>query len=310
MHYFYRVFIINWVNEMKFISQFKSLPVSTKRLLSFGIILALAVALPLFIWAVITQRFLIIKKAASGEPTPTPVATCQPRPACLDSMPRCEIPEPAEGWCPPPTTTPPGGTPPPTVRPFEILFKFEGVNDDGASFAKLGENYAKVVVKFLGSKLNYALGFVTPPIPVDYVGNGIYALHFGVWSADLPEGNDYSITLKGEKHVATKFCLPSGQTTRCTLPGIIALPSDPLSKVNLTFTGIPLQPGDVFPQDGAVTTLGTGSDFARLLVLLAKSPASLTSQDLLTGDLDYNGVINIRDLFLLRQTLQTRYDEN
>lgn len=38
--------------------------------------------------------------------TPTPV--CQPRPTCLDEVPACLIPEPAQGWCPPTslTTTP------------------------------------------------------------------------------------------------------------------------------------------------------------------------------------------------------------
>ena len=34
---------------------------------------------------------------------------CQVRPACLDTVPRCMIPEPATGWCPTPTPTIPGG---------------------------------------------------------------------------------------------------------------------------------------------------------------------------------------------------------
>lgn len=33
-------------------------------------------------------------------PTPTPPPGCRPRPGCLDSVPRCLPPEPAEGWCP------------------------------------------------------------------------------------------------------------------------------------------------------------------------------------------------------------------
>jgi hypothetical protein len=32
--------------------------------------------------------------------------TCRPRPACLDSEPRCLLAEPAEGWCPRPTPPP------------------------------------------------------------------------------------------------------------------------------------------------------------------------------------------------------------
>ncbi len=41
----------------------------------------------------------------TSTPTPTPTS-CEPRPGCIDSTPRCLIPEPAGGWCPPsPTST-------------------------------------------------------------------------------------------------------------------------------------------------------------------------------------------------------------
>lgn len=57
----------------------KKLPVSSKRLLALGIILALFVALPLFIWGVVTQKFDIREKAQtrdvveiSGEPSVGP----------------------------------------------------------------------------------------------------------------------------------------------------------------------------------------------------------------------------------------------
>lgn len=58
--------------EMSLASRFKALPISARRLLGVGIVLALVVALPLFVWAISTQKFLIFKKAASGEPTPNP----------------------------------------------------------------------------------------------------------------------------------------------------------------------------------------------------------------------------------------------
>lgn len=45
-------------------STFRSLPLKTRQLLSFGLIIALFVALPLFVWAVVTQRFELRKKAA------------------------------------------------------------------------------------------------------------------------------------------------------------------------------------------------------------------------------------------------------
>jgi hypothetical protein len=50
------------------IHRLKSLPVQTKRLLGLGTVLALFIALPLFIWAIVTQTFLFREKAASGEP--------------------------------------------------------------------------------------------------------------------------------------------------------------------------------------------------------------------------------------------------
>lgn len=57
---------------MKWADRFKSLPKSTKNLLVVGVLLALIAALPLFIWAVTTQKFLFSQKAqvATGEQVP------------------------------------------------------------------------------------------------------------------------------------------------------------------------------------------------------------------------------------------------
>ncbi|HJY98159.1 MAG TPA: hypothetical protein VJ227_00385 [Patescibacteria group bacterium] len=314
---------------MNWVKRFKALPVKTKKLLGLGIVLALVAALPLFIWAIVTQRFLVFKRAATGEPTPSPTSTVTPTPVpttppggltcggtcgtnsnCASGL-VCY-----QGYCRSPSCASDtdcvctvSSSPPPTVRPFKILFKMRGVSGDEATYAQLGEQYAKVVVRFASQALNYYLGYTTSPIGVTYEGSGIYSLYFGVWSADLPPGQDYSIYLKGDKHLATRFCLPVDQSLHCSF-GQISIPVNPQTLVELDFTGIPLEPGDLYPQDGAVTTLGANSDLAALLSLLAKPPASLTVQDLLTGDLDYNGTVNIRDLFLLRQTLQTKYDDN
>lgn len=56
-------------------TSFISLPVSAKRLLGLGMTLALVVALPLFVWGITTQKFDVRKRAASGEPTITPIPT-------------------------------------------------------------------------------------------------------------------------------------------------------------------------------------------------------------------------------------------
>ncbi len=57
---------------MEIKEQFKSLPLSAKRLLSLGIVVALFVALPLFVWGILTQR-LDIREKAQSVPAPTPV---------------------------------------------------------------------------------------------------------------------------------------------------------------------------------------------------------------------------------------------
>lgn len=204
------------------------------------------------------------------------------------------------GFTPSPT---PSGSPSPIVRPFVINFKFEGINDDKAL---TNINHANVVVKFLSPILGYTNGYITPPIQADYVGGGVYALHFGIWSGDLPAANNYAITLKGDKHISTRFCTPQGQTSHCSTTRNINIPTNPAETVNLDFTGIPLQPGDVYPQDGVADI----NDFNKVVSLLAKPCFTLTDQERMVGDLNYDGCVTVKDVFLIRQTLQSRYDEN
>jgi len=52
-----------------------------------------------------------------------------------------------------------------------------------------------------------------------------------------------------------------------------------------------------------------GADIERLTSLLSKLSADLTAGDLAIGDLNYDSVINGFDIFLIRKTLETRYDE-
>lgn len=53
---------------MDFVKNFKSLPSKTRNLMSFGLIVALVVALPLFIWALTNLNFNQKERAASSEP--------------------------------------------------------------------------------------------------------------------------------------------------------------------------------------------------------------------------------------------------
>lgn len=188
-----------------------------------------------------------------------------------------------------------------TSKPFSILLRLNGVNGDSA-------HLANVSVRFINKALDNFTGYITPQIPITYVGNGIYKVIFGVLTPTLPAASDYSIVLKGEKHLGTKFCSASGQTTHCmgSETGNITVSPDPTGLVSLDFTGIPLEPGDLFQQDGVVDS----SDFNKIKTLLSKPCAELTNQDKLTADVDYNGCVNAKDAFLVRKTLETRYDEN
>lgn len=100
------------IKMMKWVDRFKSLPKSTKNLLVVGILLALVAALPLFIWAISTQKFLFSQKAqvATGEPTSTPttspLACTLDAQVCPDGSTVGRIP-PNCDFAPCPTSTPP-----------------------------------------------------------------------------------------------------------------------------------------------------------------------------------------------------------
>ncbi|HET7099368.1 MAG TPA: hypothetical protein VFI61_04000, partial [Patescibacteria group bacterium] len=212
-------------------------------------------------------------------PTPSPTATATPYPTAT------------------PSPSPSGNV----SQSFTLRMKFAGVTDGSAEGAK-------VTLRFQNSP-NF-FDYVTSPITVTHIGNGVYQamLTFGSSVPPLPANNYYAIYLKGEKHLATKFCQQTGQTTRCAGNGNISIPAatfNPASYV-LEFTGLPLEPGDLYPQDG----IASSADFTKIKDLLNKPCANLSVNEKLTADLDYNGCVNVRDAFLMRQTLQTRYDEN
>ena len=139
-----------------------------------------------------------------------------------------------------------------------------------------------------------------------YQSNGIYQIAFAP-SNPLSQTLKYIVGLKGEKHLNTKFCTKTGTITRC---GQTPNSTDGISlnagANTFDFTAFPLEPGDLYIQDG----IANSADFVKIKTLLDKPCSALTLQDKLTADLDYNGCVNVRDAFLMRQTLQTRYDDN
>ncbi|MEK7188432.1 MAG: hypothetical protein AAB685_01110, partial [Patescibacteria group bacterium] len=145
----------------------------------------------------------------------------------------------------------------------------------------------------------------TSPITVSHVVGGLYKAEITLASL-VPAGAGYNLYVKGEKHVARKFCQDTGQVARCTGLGNINVPvaGDPTKVYD--FTGLALEPGDLPIQDGKADS----ADFAKIEARMAILCADLTAADKLIADLDYSGCVNTTDAFLMRKTLETKYDDD
>lgn len=196
---------------------------------------------------------------------------------------------PLPGICTPPST--PFYDPPRDVT-MKFRVKFTGV--DGAN-----ADGAKATIRF---RRGNSADVVTPPVTFSHVGNGVYE---AVVTTSISTGSGYTIYVKGEKHLAVKFCQDAGQTSRCSGVGNINIGAGTLTQV-FDFSGLRLEPGDLPDQDGVANI----NDFNKIKDLLSKPCLSLTDAEKLTADLDYSGCINVRDAFLMRQTLQSRYDDD
>jgi len=320
----------------KLLARYRELPIKTRQLLRIGIIFALVAALPLFVWAILTQRFDIREKASTGEiPPPTPVVTSFPTPTPPGTTGECQVcsgfaglmcvsglicqeedmggtdgldgPIPdLGGICVKPDGSSncdasPSPTPstPPQPKPLDFRIKFGGVSDGSA-------DGAKATIRFLNSSGNY----ITSPVEFSHIGDGVYqAIIMPTFAHLLTSSNtgigDYTFYVKGEKHAANKFCTYS-QDGPCQGAGSLVIPYETAIPMPFyDFTGYALEPGDLPPQDGKVDS----ADFGKVTSLMGKLCSELTEEEKHTADLDYNGCVNIRDAFLIRKTLETRYDE-
>lgn len=179
------------------------------------------------------------------------------------------------------------------TKPVKISFRYAGVSGAEAIGSKISVRFHKGTIDL-----------TTPAMTVTHVGSGVYEASFQLALTNLSEGPGYDIILKGEKHVAKKFCVIRGQNSPCTGQTIaldFSLPS-----WNFDFTGMALEPGDLYPQD----TRADSADFDKIKALLGKTCSSLTVEEKLTADLNYDGCVSVTDAFLMRKTLETRYDDN
>jgi hypothetical protein len=196
---------------------------------------------------------------------------------------------------PKPTSAP---TPTPTPLPnqtLELKVKLAGVS------AGLADG-AKISVKF--NKKDGTILQLSQPLTLHYDSSGVYKTS-AILTNPFPAGTEFTIKVKGEKHVAVKFCKQVGQTGPCGDTDYISVPNPVPLSYGFDLTGIPLPPGDLSPQDGTVNQ----NDLTRLIALKSIFSTDQTAADKLIADLNYDGTINSFDLFLILQTLMTRNDE-
>jgi len=177
---------------------------------------------------------------------------------------------------------------------LEFLVKLGGVTGNSATGAQINVKFNKSD----GTTLPF-----TSPLTLSYVSDGVYKAD-AVLTNPFPAGTKYTVQIKGEKHAAITFTHQSSQTNQCSDSAYITEPNPVPQAMTFDFSGVPLPPGDTNPQDGQVDQ----TDINHIVTLMGKSSGSLTPQDLLTGDLNYDGKIDVNDLFWIYKTLQTRCD--
>ena len=251
----------------------------------------------------ITQTVSTVSYNISSTSTPTPSGTTAPTSTATLTPTRTPTPT-SMGTTLTPTRTPtptqhatvtstPTPTPAGDTQTLEFRVKLAGVTDDSADGATIG-------VKFYLK--DGSVRQLSGPLALTHQGSGVYKAA-AIITNPFPNGTQFRIKIKGEKHVAVEFCQQVGQTSRCGDEEYIT--SSGAQTFGFDLTGIPLPPGDLLPQDGVANP----TDFGRLASLMAKLCANLTATEKLTGDVDYNGCVTVRDVFLILQTLETRYDE-
>lgn len=181
------------------------------------------------------------------------------------------------------------------VDTFSFRFRFDGVTDDRAFLAE-----AAARIHIVTPEENLA----TPLIPVTGGVNGIYTVSFATDTPIVAGGKVYFL-LKGDRHAAMKICAED-QTGPClpTSPQWLTVPENPAEDGwTIDFTANPLLAGDS-DQDYIVNT----TDYAGIRGLMNKPCLQLTAAEKARGDLNYDGCVNVRDLFLIQKTLENRYD--
>lgn len=198
------------------------------------------------------------------------------------------------------TTTPPGGvtgTPTPTTTPdpsqtatVNFKVKFQGISQKRAD--------QKVEVRV--TKGTFEEEFTN----INMIANDSGVYSGSVVLTGVTVGGDYTIFVKGPKHLAKKFCVDA-QESRCRGAGDLTLVAGAntfdFSKMALEGGDLP-NPNSSGAQDGVCNSV----DYS-----LAKNRlGSSSSADLAIADINLDGIVNAIDLTLIRNTLEVKYEED
>lgn len=200
----------------------------------------------------------------------------------------------APGEQPPSVTPGPTSTPAPGEANLQLKLAFQGID------RQRDDQVVKIRIKGPpGSGIDLWFN----DINATSNSSGVY-LTEEINLAGVSLGSNYTIFVKGPRHLARRFC-QDNQTSRCTGQGQITLQRG----LNLfDFSGLHLEAGDLpdpaqgWQQDGVVN----GHDLSLILERINSSDPD----DLRVADIDLNGIVQTRDLSLLISTLGSKYDED
>lgn len=252
----------------------------------------------------------------AGTPTPTLRSTPTPTRPAVAGLPT-STPRPTVTQRPTPTPT----VPKQAVGILKFRIKFQGVElANIVDIANTTQKVRVVVVKQIVDQTSKAVQTISSTAFKDVVvrttgetdQNGIALWEGQVEVYDFLVGNEYSLLIKGPKHLQKKFCQnnPQEQPEQ-------GLPYHCVEKGKLTikegintydFSGVLLQAGDLPTTEGLQDSIINLHDVSALLNMI-RDGINTAPENLIIADIDLNGVINTKDRSYLIETLEEKYGD-
>ena len=206
-----------------------------------------------------------------------------------------------------------------TIR---LRLKFQGVDEANIATQENRTQHVRVSVIKQLAETGTGLGLQTissktfSDVEVKTTGekdaNGISIWEGTFAPTAIAPGGNYSILIKGPKHLQRKFCennpteqAEEGFPYTCKVVGQITLSEQ---ENVLDFSNVLLQAGDLPDtgrgQDGVVNAIDVS-----LVLNMIRNGFSEAPNDLLISDMDLNGVVNAKDRSYLVETLEEKYGD-